>query len=280
MGHGFVRRGTALLPSGAADGPTVSATQSLSIEQERQPATLRRQFSAFGLRVAGKGKRSGGAAKARPGRRQRFIEAVSAALRLHCGARARVPSRNSLCSLRSLRSNKRGGSDDEALRAATSPVLLSASKARCRLPGRVFANTAGLCVAKTDAVGSRCAVLCNGVCQGAPVRHGGALRCAHPRRWLAADGVPRTFQTTGRTRRQPRSGTGHLRTAGLIRLQANPSQCPQGRPGALPPLSGGSERSKRGGSTQPQAPCASAQPITAIGAPSGLMKVSGPRKVM
>ena len=73
-------------------------------------------------------------AKARPGRRQRFIEAVSALLRLPCGARARGPSRNSLRSLRSLRSNKRDESEDEALRAATSPVLLSASKARCRLP--------------------------------------------------------------------------------------------------------------------------------------------------
>lgn len=31
---------------------------------------------------------------------------------------------------------------------------------------------------------------------------------------------------------------------------------------------------------QPQAPCASSQPITAIGEPSGLMKVKGPRKVM
>ena len=32
--------------------------------------------------------------------------------------------------------------------------------------------------------------------------------------------------------------------------------------------------------TQPQAPCASSQPITAIGEPSGLMNVSGPRNVM
>ena len=231
MGHGFVRRGTALLPSGAADGPTVSATQSLSIEQERQAATLRRRFSAFGLRVAGCGLRVAG-----------------------CGLRARARAR----------ARGRGG----------------AAKARPGRRQRAFANTAGLCVAKTDAVGSRCAVLCNGVCQGAPVKHGGALRCAHPRRWLAADGVPRTFQTTGRTRRQPRSGTGRLRTAGLIRLQANPYQCLQGRPGGAAHPLGGSERSKRGGSTQPQAPCASAQPITAIGAPSGLMKVSGPRKVM
>ena len=50
-------------------------------------------------------------AKARPGRRQRFIEVVSALLRLPCGARARGPSRNSL---RSLRSNKRDESDDQA----------------------------------------------------------------------------------------------------------------------------------------------------------------------
>ncbi|WP_309625007.1 hypothetical protein, partial [Methylibium sp.] len=92
-----------------------------------------------------------GAAKARPGRRQRFIEAVSAALRLPCGARARGPSRNSLRSLRSLRSNKRDESEDEALRAATSPVLLSASKARCRLPGRAFADTAVGCVANRRA---------------------------------------------------------------------------------------------------------------------------------
>ena len=179
-----------------------------------------------------------------------------------CGVRPRPRPRRTTC-LRA-RARGRGG----------------AAKARPGRRQRAFANTAGLCVAKTDAVGSRCAVLCNGVCQGAPVRLGGALRCAHPRRWLAADGVPRTFQTTGRTRRQPRSGTGRLRTAGLIRLQANPYQCLQGRPGGAAHPLGGSERSKRGGSTQPQAPCASAQPITAIGAPSGLMKVSGPRKVM
>ncbi|WP_309625536.1 hypothetical protein [Methylibium sp.] len=75
-------------------------------------------------------------AKARPGRRQRFIEAVSALLRLPCGARARGPSRNSLRSLRSLRSNKRATNQmtKRAARAATSPVLRSASKARCRLP--------------------------------------------------------------------------------------------------------------------------------------------------
>ena len=52
-------------------------------------------------------------AKARPGRRQRFIEAVSALLRLPCGARARGPSRNSLRSLRSS-SNKRDESDNQA----------------------------------------------------------------------------------------------------------------------------------------------------------------------
>jgi hypothetical protein len=49
--------------------------------------------------------------------------AVSASLRLRCGARSRLAPRNSLHSLRSCRSNSLGGSEDEA-RAARAPTAL------------------------------------------------------------------------------------------------------------------------------------------------------------
>ena len=54
------------------------------------------------------------AAKPRSGRARRFASAVVASRRLLCGARSRGPPRNSLRSLRSLRSDSRGESDDEA----------------------------------------------------------------------------------------------------------------------------------------------------------------------
>ncbi len=60
--------------------------------------------------------------------------AVSASLRLHCGARSGVASQNSLCSLRSLRSNSCAESDNEARCA---PPLLICPPRRPKSPQRM-----------------------------------------------------------------------------------------------------------------------------------------------
>ena len=100
------------------------------------------------------------AAKSRPGRQQRFGEAVGAAHRLPCGARPCGPSHNSLRSLRSLRSDRvRQVRSRGALRArATGPPLLGAPQARCHLPGRGFAEPTVVCDGRPPSRPSRQAV--------------------------------------------------------------------------------------------------------------------------
>ena len=62
--------------------------------------------------------------------------AVSASLRLRCGARSAVAPRNSLHSLRSCRSNSLGGSDHEARAArAPTPLLRSSPPQKSPAPG-------------------------------------------------------------------------------------------------------------------------------------------------
>jgi len=72
--------------------------------------------------------------------------AVGASRRLRCGARSRLAPRNSLHSLRSLRSNSLGGSDHEARLRAPTPALRFSppqkspppATARRAAPARVF----------------------------------------------------------------------------------------------------------------------------------------------
>src|SRR5512134_2062378 len=66
-------------------------------------------------------------AKPRAGMRRRSCAAVGPAGRLPCGARSRGPPRNSLRSLRSLRSNNLGESDVEARAARARPRALRSS---------------------------------------------------------------------------------------------------------------------------------------------------------
>jgi hypothetical protein len=78
-------------------------------------------------------------ASARRGRRypaRAHAVAVDAARRLHCAARSGVAPQNSLRSLRSLRSNSRGESDDEARAArAPTPALRCSSPQKSPPPG-------------------------------------------------------------------------------------------------------------------------------------------------
>jgi hypothetical protein len=80
-----------------------------------------------------------------PGGLQRTTEAVSAALRLPCGARVHGPAHNSLRSLRSLRSNRmRQVSLRSGLRPrAMHPARLGASHARRTPPEQPVATTSG-----------------------------------------------------------------------------------------------------------------------------------------
>ena len=96
------------------------------------------------------------AAKARPGRRQRFTLAVAGYADSPAVLGLPARRRNSLRSLRSLRSDsRRQVSARSALRArAESPPFLSAKEAHCHLPERAFAETFLMFGGRTNTVSS------------------------------------------------------------------------------------------------------------------------------
>jgi len=141
-------------------------------------------------------------APARRGRRHpaaAHAVAVSASLRLHCGARSEVARPNSLRSLRSLRSDNRRESVDEARWRAPTSALRSSSPQKSPLPGAARRSaTVGAFRASNPAVSAKA---CPGRLRSASAAPSGAGLVARARSALRQLTCRRLFERSERSER-------------------------------------------------------------------------------